>query len=243
LNRAQRPTLHNQPKDLSAGVMRESFAHAVSLLYSYAPRIIPAALTTLDDKTQVAITFDDGPDPQSTLRVLEVLAELNLKASFFLLGEKAERNPTLTQAIVRDGHSVGIHGFQHRSLFFSTTQFIENQLQISMDILRAASGTTPRFFRPPYGKWNPMMNRVLVRNGLSLVLWSCMPRDYALKQMSGSIVDFFNAQLFGGEILVLHEIAGSNERMENILVQLERALVTKRLRAVTLDEGIETRQQ
>ncbi len=100
---------------------------------------------------KVALTFDDGPDAAHTPRVLDVLAAHGIKASFFLIGERAAREPALARRIAEEGHDLGNHTWSHRSLWLSGPRETARQVGQGHAAIAEAAGAAPRFFRPPWG--------------------------------------------------------------------------------------------
>jgi peptidoglycan/xylan/chitin deacetylase (PgdA/CDA1 family) len=128
-------------------------AHAWPALTSW-PAIRKAAtpgLSGIGVSTHVALTFDDGPDPRSTPHVLTVLQERNVRATFFMSGSQAGRTPGLAADVAAAGHEVAVHGFTHRCLLACSPRDTLDDLRHGIDTVARASGTVPRWWRPPYG--------------------------------------------------------------------------------------------
>jgi peptidoglycan/xylan/chitin deacetylase (PgdA/CDA1 family) len=120
----------------------------------------------------VALSFDDGPSPTVTPRIVEVLREHGIRATFFVLGEQAERHPEALRALVEGGQELANHGWSHtsfRSLFPSQ---IEAELDRTADMIEAAGGARPRLVRPPYGRFPESTTALAKARGEDLVLWS-----------------------------------------------------------------------
>jgi peptidoglycan/xylan/chitin deacetylase (PgdA/CDA1 family) len=126
----------------------------------------------------VALTFDDGPHPEHTRRVLDVLEARGVRATFFVIGRKADAHRDLVREIVRRGHGVGVHGYEHDRLFsLRRTRRVRRDLERSVDALERITGVRPVLFRPPLGHTNPAIARVADELGLVLVGWSVSARD------------------------------------------------------------------
>jgi peptidoglycan/xylan/chitin deacetylase (PgdA/CDA1 family) len=119
----------------------------------------------------VALTFDDGPTP-ATNAVLDELNFYGLKATFFLIGWNVEAYPDIAQRIVREGHYIGNHSWDHPDLTTLTPAEMDRQLRSTNDIIRQTTGVTPRFARPPYGSTNDAVRAAMANNGLREVIWS-----------------------------------------------------------------------
>ena len=122
---------------------------------------------------RVALTFDDGPHPVTTRRVLEALAPTRHRATFFVLGEKARRHPDVVREIHAGGHTLGIHGDSHDRLHsFRMPWTVRDEIVRAGDAVEAATGARPRFFRPPLGHTSVTTVRGVRRAGVTLVGWS-----------------------------------------------------------------------
>lgn len=195
----------------------------------------PAAV----QRGEVAITIDDGPDPEVTPRVLDILDRYHAKATFFCIGVLAERHPDLCREIIRRGHAVENHSQHHNVLFslFGPLK-IYREVQLAQSTLAAITGQSPRFFRPSAGLRNPLLDPVLSMLGLHLVSWS--RRGFDTRETNPDVVFNKLAQgLKGGDILLLHDgnAARSPQGIPVILDVLPRlldSLTQARLHAVTL---------
>lgn len=157
----------------------------------------------------VALTFDDGPSPETTPHILDILKAQGVKATFFVLGEDGERRPDLLRRIVAEGHTVGVHGFHHRALTLASWTSVRQELDRSAAAVRAACPeTVPVFFRPPHGFKSLTLLWLVRRGGLRLVTWSLDPRDYDCRS-SEQVTQAFFDRLRPGAIALLHDGAGS----------------------------------
>ena len=155
---------------------------------------------------RIALTFDDGPDPVWTPRVLDGLAGRGVRASFFLVGERAARAPETVRRIVEAGHEVASHGWSHRSLWLCGPQRTANEIARAHDVLAGLAGRAQRHFRPPWGMVNVAMFGALRRCGERCVFWSIQPeglrpapaarqvRHVLSRAHPGAIVDLHDAE-------------------------------------------------
>lgn len=153
----------------------------------------------------VALTFDDGPHPQGTPLVLEILREANAPATFFLAGEQVERRPALAAEIVAAGHRVELHCHRHRSaLRLSGRQFAEDAERGRLAI-EEASGQAIADHRPPYGIYSGSGLRAVRRRGWRPVLWSQWGRDWRGRATGRSIARLATGSARDGDIVLLHD--------------------------------------
>ncbi|HLL54749.1 MAG TPA: polysaccharide deacetylase family protein [Myxococcaceae bacterium] len=139
--------------------------------------LVPGAVWTTP-KPHVVLTVDDGPHPERTPRLLDVLAARNATAVFFLLGENAKRHPGLVRRIAQAGHEIGNHSWSHPWMLTLGRRRIARELDRCQDILAELTGTVPRLARPPYGQRDYRYNQLARERGLTPVLWSRNLRDY-----------------------------------------------------------------
>jgi peptidoglycan/xylan/chitin deacetylase (PgdA/CDA1 family) len=121
---------------------------------------------------KVALTFDDGPDPEYTPRALDILAAHGTRATFFLIGERAARAGALVRRVAAAGHDLGNHTWSHRSLWLAGPRETGRQVRQGYDAIAQAAGAPPRFFRPPWGMTNLALFPVLRRLGTPCVFWT-----------------------------------------------------------------------
>jgi peptidoglycan/xylan/chitin deacetylase (PgdA/CDA1 family) len=119
----------------------------------------------------VALTFDDGPSLQ-TSAMLDALKQHGLKATFFLIGRNVETHPEIAARIVREGHQVGNHTWDHRDLTTMTEAELDRQFRATNEIIQQVTGTRPTFARPPFGNSSTAIKNAMARNGLREVIWS-----------------------------------------------------------------------
>ncbi|WP_116204628.1 polysaccharide deacetylase family protein [Amycolatopsis circi] len=127
---------------------------------------------------EVVLTFDDGPEPGGTDRVLEALAAHQATATFFMLADRARRNPALAREVLAAGHEIGLHGTDHRRLSRLPPATVRTQLAAGTARLEDLLGIPIRWFRPPYGAQTPAVWRAIRRQGLTPVLWGPCAWDW-----------------------------------------------------------------
>lgn len=153
----------------------------------------------------VALTFDDGPDPDSTPLFLQTLAEWQVRATFFLLGSMVDQTPSLAAEIVAAGHEVGVHGYDHRYLPARLPAAVRADLSRATDVITAATGVRPRFFRPPYGVLSGPALRTAGELNLTPVLWGAWGREWTAGANPESVFATLAGDLAGGVTVLLHD--------------------------------------
>jgi peptidoglycan/xylan/chitin deacetylase (PgdA/CDA1 family) len=153
----------------------------------------------------VALTFDDGPHPQGTQAVLETLDAAGASATFFVVGEQVEQNPSLAAEIVVAGHEVALHCHRHRNLLRLTPAQIRDDLRRALTAIGDATGVAPRLYRPPYGIFNAAALRLARQLAVEPWLWTRDGRDWRADATSESIAGRVTGRLRGGDVLLLHD--------------------------------------
>ncbi len=174
----------------------------------------------------VALTFDDGPDPRTTPRVLDLLAEKNARATFFCVGRRAERHPDLIARIVEEGHRVENHSHHHSNAFaFLGPRALGRELDRAQETLTELTGRRPRYFRAPAGMRGPWLEPVLARRGLHLAAWTRRGFD-AVDPNADRIAHRLLQGLQEGDILLQHDgsMASDQDRTATVVDVLRRIL-------------------
>lgn len=163
---------------------------------------LPAASAA---RNEIALTIDDGPDPQVTPQVLDLLDRHRVKATFFCIGELAAKHPALCREIVQRGHAVENHSQRHRHNFsLLGMSGFTREIQAAQDTLTGIAGQAPMFFRAPAGLRNPFLDPVLARLGLRLVSWTVRGFDTRTGD-AAKVAGRLLAVLRPGAILLLHD--------------------------------------
>ncbi len=154
---------------------------------------------------EIALTFDDGPDPEVTPRVLDLLDRYQAKASFFCIGEKAAAFPATVREIARRGHSVENHSFRHPHAFaFYGISRLRREVDDTQAVITSITGRPPRFFRAPMGFRSPFLDSVLAGSALRYVSWTRRGYD-AVRRDPAHVLQLLTRGLSAGDVLLLHD--------------------------------------
>jgi peptidoglycan-N-acetylglucosamine deacetylase len=191
---------------------------------------------------EIAITFDDGPDPEVTPRVLDLLDAHGARASFFCIAENAARHPALCREIVRRGHAVENHSRHHRYTFaLRGMAGMRAEIETAQAILTELCGRPPRFFRPPAGVRNPFLDPVLHALGLRLVSWT--RRGFDTVHRPGYVAWHLLRGVAAGHILLMHDgnsarSASGEPVVLDVLPRVLEAARARNLRPVALHQAV-----
>jgi len=182
------------------------------------------------DVRGVALTFDDGPCPIHTPRVLDMLDSAGVRATFFVIGYKADAHPDIVRDIVKRGHVVGSHGYAHsRAFSLLSKAAVRHDIERSLVCIETITGARPALFRPPIGHTNPRIARVVDELGLTVVGWSARALDGVASADPDRVVGRIVPKLEDGAIVLLHDAAehddhtpASIEALPKILAALDR---------------------
>jgi peptidoglycan/xylan/chitin deacetylase (PgdA/CDA1 family) len=223
--------------------------HVVLALGGLLPRsrLLGPNWTRLPDGAAcVALTIDDGPDPEVTPAVLDLLAQHRVHATFFCIGDRVARHPELARRIAREGHEIGNHSEHHRytfSLFGPAA--MRREIALAQASIQAVCQAVPRFFRAPAGLRNPFLQPCLTDLGLQLASWTRRGYD-TVNTDTEVVLERLTRNLKAGDILLLHDgrAARAPDGTPVILAVLPRLLpllATHSLGCVTLSEGLSGR--
>lgn len=179
-------------------------APALTALLGVRVRLFPR-LAGIGDANRVALTFDDGPDPASTPRFVELLAARGVRATFFLLGSMLARSPRLGRDMVAAGQELAVHGWAHDNLLLCGPSTTYHDLAAARSLIADATSQVPRFFRPPYGVLTTPALLAARRLDLEPVLWTCWGEDWTPTATPQSIVEKVRGGLGGGGTILLHD--------------------------------------
>jgi peptidoglycan/xylan/chitin deacetylase (PgdA/CDA1 family) len=182
----------------------------------------------------VALTFDDGPHPGITEKLLDILKAKDVKATFFVVGRMAAKHPDLVRRIAQEGHTVANHTFYHNNLTTLPPENMDLEWKLCNDTVEGLTGKKPRFARPPGGQYNGEVIRAARRSGLRTALWTVNTADYTGKTAQ-QIIRRIGRNLRCGAVILLHD--GPPETVE-ALPEIIDFIRKKGYRLVSLDEAL-----
>lgn len=153
---------------------------------------------------EVFLTFDDGPSPETTPALLDLLAEHDVKASFFLIGRNAASHPDLVKRIAEAGHVIGNHSWGHGFMPSLSLKRQKEEIERTNEVIAETTGTAPTFFRPPYGMMDQRTASCLLEKDMRPVYWTSAPEDWQIPG-AGAVVRRVLMDLKPGSLIVLHE--------------------------------------
>ena len=182
------------------------------MFFAKTPKVIQRLFSSLiwkikSDKKEVFITFDDGPTPEITQWILNLLNSLDIKSTFFCIGEKAKRHPNIISEILKKGHSIGNHTFSHKNGWFLTLDSYVKEIEKCSNFVNKTN-----LFRPPYGKIYPWQIKKITQN-YKIIMWDILSFDFKKNQTSEKFQNNVLDNIERGSIIVFHD----NKLSEKIL--------------------------
>jgi peptidoglycan/xylan/chitin deacetylase (PgdA/CDA1 family) len=208
---------------------------AVAAIGPLRRRLFPR-LAGLGDPRHVALTFDDGPHPDATPELLDLLDRAGVRATFFLLGRMVEELPEVARSIADAGHEIGVHGYEHRLLTKRGPSATREDLDRATAAITATTGARPCWWRPPYGVANTAALLEARRLKLQPVLWTCWGRDWTARCTPDSVYRSVLRKLDGGGTILLHDSdhSAAPKCWLSMLGALPAILTTCRARGLTV---------
>lgn len=182
--------------------------------------IYPHAIWRMDPSEKaVYLTFDDGPIPEATPYVLDVLAHFNIKATFFVVGDNVRKHPDIFQQVVEAGHRIGNHTYNHIGGFrWLSWKYLENTQKAEEIIAKYDQRTAHSFlFRPPHGWMRPLQYRAIRRQGYQIIMWDLVTRDYSRRLTADEVLENVKRYARNGSIITFHDSLRSIDKLQKIL--------------------------
>lgn len=232
-------------------------AAAATGLAAYAGRypgskIFGPAITCTNSQRKLAVTFDDGPNPTMTPKLLDLLDRRKVRATFFVIGQYARQHPELLREIAARGHVIGNHTYSHPNLFWTSATQTRDELRRCHDAIATALNAPSKFFRPPFGWRNPWLAASARELNLQVVTWTLLPGDWhaptddwLVHRLDPISAHAKSSGRSGGDILCLHDGGHRTQNADraHTLAALERCLPRWRdlgLYFVTMNEAVST---
>ena len=184
--------------------------------------LFPRFVWNVPNDSHVFLTFDDGPHPVATPKVLEVLNRFGIKATFFCVGENAQKYPQIIREIEQAGHVLGNHTFHHENGWKTNHEAYFSSIEKTSKVINS------RFFRPPYGRINLRTISRLKNKGYHIIMWTWLSRDYNSRVNNNSIISAAK-RIKAGDVLVFHDSAKTQDRIEELLTQIIPLILSKQL--------------
>ncbi len=183
----------------------------------------------------IAMTFDDGPSPVSTPKLLDMLKARGIKATFFLIGENVAAHPDIVKRIYAEGHEVANHSWSHPPLNRCSSEKFQHELNATNEAIQAATGFRPTLIRPPYGATNANLDRAMnEKYGMKVILWSVDPMDWRYRN-SERVANYILTHTKAGDIILSHDI---HPTTVNAMPKVFAGLIAKGFKFVTVSELI-----
>jgi peptidoglycan/xylan/chitin deacetylase (PgdA/CDA1 family) len=180
-------------------------SHLLAPVMPGAAKSLNIARTVSADTRGVVLTFDDGPHPEGTPAILELLARAGHRAVFFMIGEQVERRPELAREVVDQGHAVALHGYRHRLQLRLTPDQLEWDIARGLEAITSATATRPRYHRPPYGIYSRAGLEAVRNADLKPILWSRWGKDWRKFTTPERIARRATRGIAPADVILLHD--------------------------------------
>lgn len=193
---------------------------------------------------EIALTFDDGPDPVYTSKLLDLLQRYNAKATFFVVGVHAKQHPELLRRMKAEGHTIGVHNYEHKTNWFMRPKTVRKHIALTNDIIEEVTGERSIYYRPPWGIMNLFDYGNISK--LNIILWTSLFGDWHQKLTVPKLKERMLKKVIPGEVLLLHDcgrtFGADVNAPKNMLIALEAYLeeaTSKNYEMVTIDNMIQ----
>jgi peptidoglycan-N-acetylglucosamine deacetylase len=183
----------------------------------------------------VALTFDDGPQPTYTPRILKILRSAKVKATFFMIGRQARRYPALARAVRADGNVIGNHSLGHKSLAEASRATVVEQVAGGASAIKAATGIKPFWYRPAGGSLSNLVYEIAQANDERVIVWSLDPDDWK-RPSPAALVKLVVSQVRSGSVVLLHDGGGNRTNTIAALPEIIAKLRAQGYHFITLDQ-------
>ena len=195
----------------------------------------------------VALTFDDGPSPDWTPKVLDALKQADVKATFFMLGKHVQEYPDIARLVASQGHEIGNHSYSHHVLIYYTKNELINEIKEAEQVIKKVTGVTTKYFRPPKAWLTQAEKETIKALGYQVVLWSLNSKDWVTFDEK-YIVRYLVKHIQPGDIILFHDSGGTfsteggnREETVKTIPRLVEKLREKGYKFVTISEMLEAK--
>ena len=190
--------------------------------YSWMKLLFPRLVWNAPNDSNVYLTFDDGPHPIATPKVLEVLKQFGIKATFFCVGANAQKYPEIIRDIERAGHVLANHTYHHENAWTTPVDAYMDSITRTSTLIKS------NLFRPPYGRINLRSIYRIKNAGFQIIMWSWLSKDYNTKLQNTTIISAAK-HIKAGDVLVFHDSQKTEERIEELLMEIIPRIQSKQL--------------
>ena len=183
-------------------------------------KVFSAGNTT---EKKIALSFDDGPSAEFTPKILQILKDHNVTATFFLIGENAAKHPQLTKQVIDEGHLIGNHTFYHSNWFdLQSAKTMKAEMQQTQDLVHHITGKQMNWFRPPYGVTNPNVKKAVKAMGYRSIGWNVRSLDTMIKDHD-KLLERLKKMIRPGAVILLHDTQKVTAEILHDLIQYVKA--------------------
>ena len=194
-----------------------------------------ASITLKNSSEKIAITFDDGPHPIRTLKLLDILNRYNVKATFFVVGQNVENYPHALSEIVKNGHEIANHTFSHKLLKNHGYEYIEKEIKETEKSVIRCGGKIEKMIRPPCGIFDENLLKLASKEGYKIILWNIDTHDWA-NESGEKIVSNILKNVSGGDIILFHDYTSGENHTHEALEKIIPILQKKGFELVTVSQ-------
>jgi len=196
-----------------------------------AQKLFPGVVFSGDrSSNKVYLTFDDGPIPEVTLPILDILKQQKALATFFEVGENVYQHPDIHQRILDEGHMVANHTFNHLSGWKSTSKKYLENIEKANELIQS------NYFRPPYGRISPKQLRCVKDAGYEVIYWDILSKDYNKSVSPEECLNNVSSNLQSGSIILMHDSLKAKKNVLTVLPKLLEIIKTKGLEFARVDQ-------
>ncbi len=211
---------------MKRSIFSSVLAISLCLLFVLSPKVsaeAPVYRSFPNETRKIALTFDDGPHPTQTKRILDILERYGVHATFFMIGVNIENYPDVAKEVLARGHEIGNHTYSHSHLQGMTAESLSSELGRCEEVLERVLSYHPCLFRPPEGVLSDAVNVCAEQGDYSLVLWSVDTKDWETKQV-GSITEKVLRKIKAGDIVLMHDYVAKSKTPEALEILLPKLL-------------------